>query len=76
MSVKRPEGPRTASSTITTTMRTEDLVVALLLVRPGKGGGREGLPHRFSVDGICAERLGRLECRTLAITKAHMVAAV
>jgi hypothetical protein len=49
VSVKRPEGPRTASSTTATTMGTEDLVVALLLVRPGKGGGREGLPHRFSV---------------------------
>ena len=44
-----------------------------------KGGGREGLPRRFSVDGICAdgdERLGRLESRTSATTKAHMVAAV
>jgi hypothetical protein len=60
-------------------MRTEDLVVALLLVRPGKGGGREGLPRRFSVDGVCAdgdERLGRLESWTSATTKAHMVAAV
>jgi hypothetical protein len=53
--------------------------VALVLVRPGKGGGREGLPRKFSVDGICADgdkRLGRLESRTSATTKAHMVAAV
>ena len=48
VSVKRLEGPRTASSTTAATMWTEDLVVALFLVCPGKGGGGEGLPCRFS----------------------------
>ena len=40
VSVKRPEGPRTASSTTVTTMRMEDFVVALFscaLERAGEG---------------------------------------
>jgi hypothetical protein len=52
-SVKRPEGPRTASFTTATTMRTEDLVAALFLVCPGKGGeGRDCLADSLSNDGV------------------------
>jgi hypothetical protein len=51
--VKRPEGPRTASSTTATTMRTEDLVVAFFsyaLERVGEG--RDCLADSLSNNGV------------------------
>jgi hypothetical protein len=53
VSVKRPEGPRTASSTAVTTMRTEDLVAALFLYALERvGEGRECLAISLSNDGV------------------------
>ncbi len=53
VSVKRPEGPRTASSTTATTIRMDDLVVALFSCALERAGeGRDCLAVPDNVDNV------------------------